>query len=174
MNDVPFGNRRGGVVRPLAMNVRPEAAQHGGNGIRAEQQDGINPTNGGNQEGAVAAGRYRAAGTTQTAGGAIIVDRYDEKVAQATGCVEIPQMPDMQEIEDSIRQNDPHAGPPAAQGGDASRHCREGFDPGNEGCAAVHEDVTRRSRSGSVRTASHNSSRLRQAVPRFMTTMPPA
>lgn len=108
-NDIPLRNRRGGVVRPLAVNIRPEAPQHRRDGATAEKEHGINPANGCNEEGAVSAGHHRAAGPTQAASGTIIVDGDDEKIAQMTGRLQIPQVSDMQQIEDAIREDDPQA-----------------------------------------------------------------
>jgi len=81
----------------------------------------------------------------------------------------------VQEIEESVRQDD--AGPRAET--PPPRDLKEKAPQGeNASCgrrgAPGHARRTEDSSAGSERTARRNSSRLTVAVPRFMTTMPPA
>ena len=81
----------------------------------------------------------------------------------------------MQEIEKPIREDDARARAAAAQPDEQARESGERHDPAADGGEGRdHAGRGGASRSASVRTARRSSSRLTVAVPRFMTTIPPA
>ena len=84
-------------------------------------------------------------------------------------------MTHVQEIEESVRQDDADLRAETPQPRDLPEDAPKGKDAsGGRRGAPGHARRAGESSAGSVRTARRSSSRLTVAVPRFMTTMPPA
>lgn len=84
-------------------------------------------------------------------------------------------MPDVQKIEEPVGENHPRARPAAAQALDETMQPGKGHDQAAAPCdARAHAGGNGTSMAGSERTARRSSSRLTVAVPRFITTIPPA
>ena len=166
--DGAFGDCLGRVVGPFAVDLRAQSSKQRLHSRSSEHHDGSNSFQGGYQPGTVSDRNERPSRSAESAGGSIIVDRHDEEVAEMTGGTEVPHMSDMKWIEETIRQD--HAqrwsSPPHRS------HVVEERSPGEDPRGRVAH--ARPSSEGSLSIAIRNSPGATVAVPRFMTTRPPA
>ena len=107
----------------------------------------------------------------------IVVDGDDEHVGFLRGCLEVTYVADVQQVEAAVRERDRPARGPI--GRDEPRELLEGDDAAAILCWHVRslrpQRFRRTLRSGfSLRIASRSSRAETVAVPRFMTTRPPA
>src|SRR5262249_36541788 len=149
-----LGHRVRGVVRPLGMDIRPQPRDEPVGRVLVEDEDMIDVAQGGEDLGALLGGHHRSSGALETRHRGVAVDADEEHVAESACGVQVPQVTDVQEIEAAVGEDDTLA-LRAQAGGELRRLVdRHGPSAGPRAC--------------------DSSSFVTVAVPRFMTTSPPA
>ena len=120
----------------------------------AEEHDVVHAPQRVHQFGALGLADDRPIGALELPHRRVVVDRDDEHVGFLRGALQVPEMPDVQQVEHAVGQRDRLARGPVL------RDARE-------------QDVERDDHRSPSRAA-RSSSRDAVAVPRFITTMPPA
>jgi hypothetical protein len=139
------------------VDVRLERQQEGGDVRLVEDRHVVNAADRRYDFRAIGGRQNGTSGSLQIRNGAIAVDGYHEAIRLARGCLKVPHVADVQEIEAAVRKGN-------AASGRAIR-------------ANAFEQLPARknyAHAGSAPMACRTSSALTVAVPRFMTTRPPA
>ena len=162
---IALGNRLGGVVGSLGVNVRAETIEEPAHMLASEDHDEINGSQAGDQLRSLGLGKEGAARALEPADGGVRVDPHDEEISLAAGVLQVAEVPDVEQVEGAIGEHDGSSFPPHL------------VDPplglleiDHSPAGALHGWFS----SGCVSTARRSSSRETVAVPCFMTTMPPA
>ena len=166
-HDFGLGNAFGGVVGPLGLHVGANFADEGAHIAFGEDYDGVDVGQGSENLGALFGRHQGATFTLQHADGLVRIDGHDQSAAEFLGRTQVAHMAHVQEIEATVREDDTIAGTtPLA-------------DPAAEALAIKNLGWVRSVQwglvtGGTCSMASSSSSRETVAVPRFITTMPPA
>ena len=132
------------------------SARHVGPG---EERHVVDAAHGRHDLGPVGPGRHGSPLALEGPHRGVVVDSHDEDVALASRRLEVPDVAHVQEVEATVGERDPPPGRPRL--GD------EPFQP-------VDRDDLSHRYPRSSRTAPRSSSAVTVAVPRFITTRPPA
>src|SRR5579864_488557 len=158
-----LGNCVDSVVGALRVNVWMKVAQKSTDVGLVENYDVIHGGERGNKFGARLRGQNRAAGAFDSADARIGIYRDNENVAFPARAFEIADVPRMQNVETAVREHDLLSAGAMLIEERLQIGARENFGTG------VHAPAV-----ASPRIADSSSARVTVAVPRFITTMPPA
>ena len=152
-----FGDGLFSVVRAFAVHVGTESIEERGNVDVVEDDDDIDALECRDQLGSIHRAQDGSARAFEFLGDLVAVDSDDEDVTHRARAFEIANVADVQQVEVTVREHDTLMG--ALRVFDESGCVFQGDD----GAHCTH-----------CLTASASSSRETVAVPRFITTMPPA
>jgi len=107
---VALGNGVAGVVSAFGVNVGANFANDGANVRLGKDDDGVDVGNGRDDFCTFVFRHDRTSLAFQGAHGLIRVDGDDKPAAQRLGSAQITHVPDMQQVEGAIGQDDPFAG----------------------------------------------------------------
>lgn len=158
-----FGNCVDVIVGALGVNVWTKVAQKSADVRLVENYNVIDCGESGDKFGARLRGKNRAAGTLESANARIGIYRDDEDVAFAARALEIADMPSVQNIETAIREHN------LFSAGAMPSEARLQIGARKNLGTRVHAPAV-----ASPRIADSSSARVTVAVPRFITTIPPA
>jgi hypothetical protein len=105
----PGRTRRNRVVTALNVDCRLQGLDQGDRGVGAEEDDAIDRVERGQQFGAFVFRHDRAARPFQAPGATIVVHPHDQEIAEGARRAQVAQMPDVQEIEMPVREDDTQA-----------------------------------------------------------------
>src|SRR5579872_72807 len=151
------------VVGALRVDIWTKVAQKSAHVRLVENHDVIHGGERGNEFGARLRGKNRTAGTFESADTRIGIYRGDEDVAFAARALEIADMSCVQNIETAVREHDLFSVGAMRSEARLQIGARKNFG------TRVHTPAV-----ASPRIADSSSARVTVAVPRFITTMPPA
>jgi len=154
-----LGHRLFRIVRALAVDVRPEPLENLRDVVGFEHEHDVDTLERSHELGSLLGGKDGPAGTLSPFGCPIPVHRHHEKVSLFARRAEIANVTDVDEVEVTVRENDPPSMLP--------RLLDESFGPGK-----IDDSSRHGFRPCSI--APESSSRDTVAVPRFITTIPPA
>src|SRR6185437_9630881 len=158
-----LGNCVNGVVGALGVNTGTKVAQKSADVRLVENHDVIHGCKRGNQFGACLRGQNRTAGTFESADTRVGINRDDQEIAFPARALEIADMSRVQNIETAVREHD------LLSVGAMLREARLQIGARKNFGTRVHAPAV-----ASPRIAASSSARVTVAVPRFITTMPPA
>ena len=116
-------------------------------GAPAKNKDRVNPLQGGDHVGPVSSRDERSSWAAQHPRRSVVIDRDDEIVPESARSAQIPDVTDMQKVEQPVGEDDPWSRSPAFQRCDAPGQVAHREE------AALHAGSGCRSKWGSVLTA---------------------
>jgi hypothetical protein len=158
-----LGNCVDRVVGALGMDIWAKVAQKGTHVRLVENDDVIHNGKSGNKFAARWRGENRAPGTFESADTRIGIYRDDEDVALAARAFEMADVSSVQNVETAVGEHDLFSTGAMLSEARLQIGARENFGTRVHGPAVA-----------SPRIADSSSARVTVAVPRFITTMPPA
>src|SRR5919201_2321608 len=174
-----FGHSLGRIVGALGVDLGTQFAQERAHVWFGKYHDRIDGFERGNDLSAFCSRHARASFSFQVANRGVVVDGNHYTPTQRLGPAQITDMADMQHVETAVRQDDALPGAPPFCNPRAQGAAVEHLVPGRHWHLFYHEESGHRVIGGlnypaacSLRNAFINSSRVREAVPRFITTMP--
>ena len=158
-----LGNCVDSVVGALGVDIWMKVAQKSADVRLVENYDVIHGGERGNKFGARLRGQNRAAGAFESANTRIGIYRDDEEIAFAARALEIADVSRVQNIETAVGEHDLFSAGAMLSETRLQIGARKNFG------ARLHAPAV-----ASPRIADSSSARVTVAVPRFITTMPPA
>ena len=156
-----FGHRLDRVVGPLAVDVRPQRLEQLGDRRRGEDDDVIDSGERGHQLGPLGRGEHGAPRSLEGGHRAVVVDRHHQPVRFRGGGGQVPHVADVDQVEAAVGERDGAALGARRVDQRPQLHMRN--DPS-------HYPASLRP----LRIAARSSPAATVAVPRFITTSPPA
>jgi len=158
-----LGHRVNSVVGAFRVDIWTKVAQKSAHVRLVENYDVVDSGERGNKFGARRRGQNRAAGTFEPADTRIGIYRDDEEIAFAARALEIADVSGVQNVEAAVREHDCFSAGAMLLETRLQIGARKNFG------TRVHAPAV-----ASPRIADSSSARVTAAVPRFITTMPPA
>src|SRR5579884_1811587 len=166
LDHIALGNSLRRVVRAFGVNVRPDFSDQRADIGFIENDDRINIRQRRKDFCSLLCRHDRTPGPLQRTHARIAIHCHNHAAPQSFGRMEIPHVPDMQQVKTSVRQNDFFAGAPPL------RHTLpQPWAAENLGIGIISQCVTA---GEDFSSACKSSCWVTVAVPLFITTIPPA
>jgi hypothetical protein len=173
VDDGAFRNCRRRVIGSFAVHFGVQRLEDPRDRAPSEEQHAIDAAHGRDQGRAVPGRHQGPSWSAQRARRGIVVQRDQEMVALAPRRRQVTQVADMQEIEKPVGEDEPGARVRAPERPAPAQRLGEP-DDWRRGARPGHDATIRPAGSGSLVIAARSSAGVTVAVPRFMTTIPPA
>jgi len=165
---IAFGNCFGGVVGTLGVDAGAQVFEKAFHVWLIENYDVIHGGESGDEFGASLLGQDGSAGALEIANAGVGIYRDNEDVSFALGAFEIAGVANVKNVKAAVSKDDAAAAALFVLKARAKRFVAENF------CACVDQSFAFVPPVASLRKTSRSSARETVAVPRFMTTIPPA